>query len=81
MERLCDTGVKPLGRKLKVMKSGAIMVMGSHGRLPEVVWWPPIEIAKEVFKNWRDFVYSVDDDGYLMRTWDPPELYMDVWDV
>lgn len=80
MERICYTGIKLLGRQFKVTRSGAILLLQQNGRLPEIVWWPPIELSKEIYENYRDCVYYIDDEGYLVRKWDPPELYMDVWD-
>jgi hypothetical protein len=86
MERVCDTGIKVLGRKFEVARSGAVMLLGEHGRLPEVVWWPPIEIAKRVCAEYDMMKYYIDDDGFLACRpraayeviW-PDELYMDVW--
>ena len=68
MERICSTGIKVLGRRFKVMHSGAIVLLPeSLGQATEVVWWPPINIAKEILSTYKEYNYYIDEDGYLMR--------------
>lgn len=78
MKRLCNTGIKPLGRNFKITRSGAVLLVEDSGR-EEVIWWPPVEISKEIMESWRDCYYFIGEDGSLMGRFDPPELYMDVW--
>lgn len=65
MERICNTGIKVLGRTFNVERSGAIILVNSNGLLPEVVWWPSTELAKEIARTYETLEYFVDEDGYL----------------
>jgi hypothetical protein len=78
MKRICNTGIRSLGRNFRITRSGAVLLISNFGR-EEVVWWPPMEISKEIMETWRDYVYFIADDGSLMGQYDPPEWYMDVW--
>lgn len=64
MKRIYHTGIETLGRSFRVTNAGAILV--KENGVEEVIWWPPLNIYKELMNQYKDWYYFLDDEGYFI---------------
>jgi len=70
IERIYDIKIKKNPRsEYKITYGGCVLVReNTYVNQPfEVVSWIPFEIGKEIRETWNNYLYFLDDNGFISR--------------